>query len=194
MNTKNIILIVGIIIVVVVGYLIWANNSFKEMMFAPTPTPDGMGGWQTVTNSEYGFSMLYPESFFDAGHGPSVIIGNCNYQVAPSQCPDISKLIADSDLTTVQPSMTKINNVNYCKYSVGDAAAGHRYYYDYFSTVKNQKCVVVELVTSETNCDNYLPLESGNTEQATNYQNCVDKNAKRTSTLDKIISTFNFTK
>ena len=97
-----------------------------------------------------------------------------------------------SNFSASQITKTVLNNINYCVYQVSDAAMGHQYYYDYYATVVGQKCLVVELVTSSSTCENYLPLETGNTQQATNYNNCVAQRTSRPTTLQQITSTFTF--
>ena len=134
--------------------------------------------------------MKYPNGFFDAGHDPKVLVGDCNYNVFPNSCPNVEK-ITNQELNHL-PSGSKvtINNTTYCRYQINDAAAGHQYYSDYYATVKNQKCIVVELVTSTTTCENYLPIQSGNAEQQTNYNNCVTKRQSRLPMLTQIVNTF----
>ena len=87
-----------------------------------------------------------------------------------------------------------INNVEYCLYTTGDAATGHAFNYYYFATVKSQKCLVAYLATNTTNCDNYLPLENGNAQQAQNYNDCLTTNKNQPTILNEVISTFKFTK
>jgi hypothetical protein len=177
------------------------------------PCPDPTIGWNNINNAEFGFSLKYPNNFFDAGHKPKILIGDCNYNVFPDSCPNINNIVIDDlvaaggDINAIKsnlsypnywknPSGEKqvINNVNYCIYSNSDAAMGHVYNYYYYATVKNQKCVVVSFDTSSANCNFYLPLEPGNTEQATNYNNCLTTNKNQPTILNEIINTFNFTK
>lgn len=175
--------------------------------------PEITAGWKTSANSEYGFEMKYPADFFDQNQQPKLLVGDCNYSVFPNKSPNINNIV-EKDLVSQggdavaiksnlsdqnywdNPSGTKqtINGVDYYLYSTGDAATGHAFNYYYFTTVKNNKCFVIYLATSTTNCDFYLPLEEGNTEQENNYNNCLTTNQKQPAILNQIISTFKFTK
>jgi len=86
-----------------------------------------------------------------------------------------------------------INNVTYCLYQTSDAGMGHVYNSYYYTTVTNKKCLVVNLNTSTTNCEFYLPIEKGNTQQQTNYDNCLITNQNQPKILSQILSTFKFT-
>ena len=66
--------------------------------------------------------------------------------------------------------------------------------YYYYTTVKNEKCLVVYMAVTTENCDFYLPLEPGNIEQEDNYNNCVKINAAQPILLKEIISTFTLVK
>jgi len=175
--------------------------------------PESSAELKTYTNSEFGFEMKYPANFFDENQQPKLLSGDCNYSVFPGKCPDIKDIVANDmisqggDAAAIKsnlsdknywdnPDGTKqtINNTNYCLYATGDAATGHAFNYYYFATVKNKKCAVVYLATSTTNCDFYLPLEKGNTEQEKNYNNCLTTNKNQPTILNQIISTFKFTK
>jgi hypothetical protein len=176
-----------------------------------TPCPDFTAGWQTYKNNQYGFEMKYPSDFFDSEQQPKLLIGDCNYNVFPDKCPNINGIVADdqiadgSDASVIMSNLAnpgywdnpngvkqKINNNQFCLYTTGDAATGHAFNYYYFATVKNQKCLVVYLATSTENCDFYLPLEKGNTEQTKNYNNCVETNKVQPTILNELISTFKF--
>ena len=175
--------------------------------------PDHTAGWNTLNNNEYSFSLKYPNEFFDAGHTPKILVGDCNYSVFPNKCPNIYNIVAgdfpfvssaqnwDSSFDSTNKTsnfhpVTKpiINNIPYCMYSVSDAGMSQQYGYFYYVTVKNQKCLVVYMATSTTNCDFYLPLESGNTEQAKNYNDCLATNKNQPTILNEIINTFKFNK
>lgn len=166
-----------------------------DYTYTPQNTTDQYANWQTYTNSQYGFEFRYPDNFFDTGHEPKVLAKDCNYSNLPAICPNINIVAAGSITSNVEnPQIRKImiNGNDYCVYQMSDGAAGHVYYYDYYATVKNQKCLVVELDTSAANCDNYLPIESGNTQQKQNYESCVTKNSERPNILSRIVSTFTF--
>src|SRR3989344_5130305 len=62
---------------------------------APAPV-DVTAGWNTLSNSEMGFSLKYPAGFFDAGHDPKILVGSCNYPVFPAACPNINDLSAQN--------------------------------------------------------------------------------------------------
>ncbi len=211
MKKINIILLIvlAIIIVAIVGYFLYQKLSTPKVSTKLDPT----AGWNVLNNDEYGFSLKYPNNFFDQGHEPKILVGDCNHNVFPGQCPNINNIVindlaaAGGDINAIKSNlsypnywqkpggqMQVINNVSYCLYQNSDAATGHVYNYYYYVTVKNNKCVVANFDTSTTNCDFYLPLEAGNTEQATNYNNCLTTNKNQPIILNEIISTFNFIK
>ena len=177
------------------------------------PCPDQTAGWNIYTNKDYNFELKYPADFFDQNQPPKLLIGDCNYNVFPDKCPDINNIVAKDlasdggDLKIIQDNLSSpgywddpngqkqiINDLQYCLYITGDAATGHAFNYYYFATVKNGKCLVIYLATATVNCDFYLPLEEGNTEQEKNYNNCLETNKNQPKLLDEIVSTFKFNK
>ncbi len=161
----------------------------------PNSSSGQTAGWNNLTNNASGFSMQYPNNFFDTGHTPTISVGDCDYQVFPNQCPAIDSIVTDNpagNFTNSQKGIFMVNSYNYCEYEIGDAAMGHQYYYDYYATVKNNKCLVVGLVSSSSTCENYLPLEQGNAQQSQNYNDCVTHRTERPGILQQIVSTFKF--
>ncbi len=180
--------------------------------FAACP-PDQTASWKTYTNKDYGFELKYPANFFDENQQPRLFAGDCNYNVFPDKCPNINDIVVNDmaaqggDLKVIKSNLSDknywdnpdgvkqtINNLQYCLYTTGDSATGHAFNYYYFTTVKNNKCLVTYLATSTANCDFYLPLEKGNTEQAKNYNDCLTTNKNQPILMKQIISTFKFTK
>ena len=156
--------------------------------------------WNSLGDSRVEFKFKYPKDFFDQTHEPKLLIGDCSYAIFPDQCPDIKNIVAqDNDAkgnyvtTSANTSKTTINNTPYCATEISDAASGSLYNYYYFTTTRNQKCLVVYLATSSTNCNNYLPLETGNTEQKQNYDDCIKKNNEQPKILEQIANTFELT-
>ena len=175
------------------------------------PCPDVTVGWNILKNAEYNFLLKYPNNFFDAGHEPKIVIGDCNYSIFPEKCPNIDNIVAGlqatggSDIKAIESNLASpnywkqpggekinINNSPYCLYHASDAGMGHSYNYYYYVTLKNNKCVVADLETSTANCDFYLPLEPGNSKQAANYNNCLITNKNQPVILNEIINTFKF--
>jgi hypothetical protein len=175
--------------------------------------PDQTAGWNTLNNDEYGFSLKYPADFFDLNQQPKLLVRDCDYNVFPDKCPNINDIVikdlsaAGGDIGAIESNLSNpgywdnpdglkqtTNDIIYCLYATGDAAMGHAFNYYYFATVKNQKCLVVYLATSTANCDFYLPLEAGNTEQEKNYNDCLATNKNQPEILNQIISTFKFIK
>jgi hypothetical protein len=180
--------------------------------FAQCPSAQNQTvNWKILSNAQYGFQFMYPTGFFDASQPPQILVGDCNYGVFPGQCPNINDIVinnmaaAGGDINAIKSNLANpnywlnpagdkltVNDVSYCLYRTGDAAMSHTYSYDYYVTVIGNKCLVVNLNTSQTNCEVYLPLEKGNTEQAANYQACLVKNQDQPKTLSQIIATFKF--
>jgi len=177
-----------------------------------TECPDYTVGWNIFIDDKSGFELKYPSDFFEAGHSPEVLEGNCDYTVFPDRCPNINSIVVEfliekgGDAKAIEDGMTlgywqkpsgekqTLNNTEYCLYLNSDAAMGHVYNYYYYTTVMNQKCLLVKFDTSTTNCDFYLPLEEGNVEQETNYKNCLEINKSQPVILNEIINTFKFNK
>lgn len=169
-------------VIAIAGYFLFTGSAFVgPSLDQNTQATDQVADWNIATNSALGFELKYPNNFFDAGHEPKIIASACSYDNMLTLCTDLN-----------QQKMT-INNVDYCYHRVSDAATGQVYYYDYYTTAKNKTCMTVQLDTATQNCDFYLPLEQGNTEQKTNYDNCIAKNEEQPKTLSQIINTFKFT-
>ncbi len=201
-------IVIIIIVVLVAGYFLYQESLSQKIRPQTTETSN----WLTHKNSEYGFEFKYPDGFFDLNQQPQAFAGDCNYDVFPGQCPDISDIVAKNfseqggNLKAIESNILSpgywdvdgqkqtINNVQYCLYATGDAATGHAFNYYYYVTVKNQKCLVAYLAVTTVNCDFYLPLEAGNAEQKKNYDDCVATNESQPKILDKIISTFQFSR
>jgi len=189
--------IVVLIIILAIGYFTYLkplSTNIKNQKISANET----AGWKVYTNKDYGFELKYPADFFDENQQPKLLVGDCNYNVFPDKCPDGNAAMIKSELSNPgywdNPNGEKkvINNTNYCLYTTGDAATGHAFNYYYFATVKNKKCLVAYLSTVTANCDFYLPLEEGNTEQAKNYNDCLTTNKNQPIILNKILSTFKF--
>lgn len=216
-KAKIFIFIIILIVILIVGgiylynYLCITGWSYGNFCLTRPTTIDLIAGWNTLNNKEYGFSLKYPADFFDANQQPKLLVGDCNYNVFPDKCPNINDIVIKDqaaeggDLTVIESNLSNqnywdtpsgkkqtINSVPYCLYATGDSAAGHAFNYYYFATVKNKKCLVVYLATATTNCDFYLPLEKGNTEQAKNYNDCLTTNKNQPIILNEIINTFQF--
>ena len=178
----------------------------------PIPATDQTVDWKTSANQAYGFEFKDPADFFAANQEPRILIGACNYGVFPSACPNINDIVikdeaaGGGDIKAIESNLAApnywqnpegekllINNVPYCLYHTADAGMGHVYDYYYYATVKNGKCLLVYLATATANCDFYLPLEAGNTEQQKSYDDCLTKDKNQPLILDQIISTFEFT-
>ena len=159
-----------------------------------------VASWNEMVNNEAGFSLKYPNNFFDAGHQPKILFGDCIGDVLVDNCPNITNVIdKDQDVKVnyqnhnlLSAKKIIINNNQYCLDNIQEASMGHIYNYYYYFVAKNQKCLVVYFATSQTSCENYLPLEAGDVEQIQNYNDCVAKNKNQPDVLNQIISTFNF--
>jgi len=165
------------------------------------PCPDQVANWKTYTNTQYGFEFKYPSEFFY--WEPKTLVGDCNYNVFPDQCPNINNIVANEqiaeggDSSAIQNNIqyfpkgekTTINGTNFCLYKTGEGAMGSMYFYNYYTTIKNQKCFVIQLVTRLTNCGVYGTIG----EKA--YEDCILYNETTyPQKLNQLLSTFTFTK
>ena len=133
--------LIGIIIIVLAAAIIFGGVYVYQNFFISNGEIkiDQTAGWKTYTNSQYGFEFKYPENFFDTNQQPKLLIGDCNYGVFPSQCPNINNLVAQDmavdggDLSAIESNLSNpgywddpngakqtINNINYCLYTTGD--------------------------------------------------------------------------
>lgn len=164
-----------------------------------TPCPDITASWKTYSNKEYGFELKYPETLLPDQNAPSAIVVDCASHDFPNKCPDsidIQNKIRDFNPNTQPLNFNLIdadNDIKFCMASFGDGAAGTTYQNYFYLTVKDSKCIIVKIVIAYPNCQNYLPLEQGNTQQEQSYNNCLTSNQEKPKTLDKILSTFKFT-
>jgi hypothetical protein len=223
MNPKGfatVIILVVVIVILVAGYFVLVKKPAQvvQQTYTPvstqtTPIPTSeTANWQTYTDTDYNFEFKYPSGFFDINQEPKVLIGDCNYSAFPDTCPDINNIVikdlasSGGDINAIENNLSSpnywqvpggqkstINNVTYCLYQTGDAAMSHQYNSYYYATVTNNKCLVVNLNTSTTNCQVYLPIETGNTQQQKDYNNCLITNRDQPKILSQIVSTFKFT-
>jgi len=105
MKLKLSIFLLITILLIASGFIIW--NSFgpeivDRFVPSPTPTPDPYADWKTYTNEEYGFSVKYPEDWFerDETKTDSYFTKSFSY-----------KKISDTTLTFDLVSFTIINNL-----------------------------------------------------------------------------------
>lgn len=206
-NNNKIVLnvIVGILIISIIWSIYYYINKDNSVSVNQNPdikvtdnsevAKDETIGWNLYSEKDYWFELKYPNDFFDLWHEPKTMTWDCDYQIFPDNCPNINNIATDllnyNEWNNVSEK-TIINNTPYCLYKVSDAATGHVYNNYYYTTVRNNKCFVIYMVTSSTNCDFYLPLEEWNAEQSKNYNNCITKNENQPKILNKIISTFKF--
>ena len=165
----------------------------------------------TLSDNEYGFSLKYPSDFFDPGHEPKILTGDCNYDVFPSACPNINDMVIKDlilkggDANVIEENLSSpgywenpdgkklmVNSVDYCLYRANDAAMGRVYNYYYYVTVKNKKCFVVNFGATTAKSDFYFPLSHGNIQQEKNYHNCLAADESQLKILDQIIHSFTF--
>ena len=147
--------------------------------------------WKTYKNDDLGITFKYKD-------GVKLIINSTpqqeqNYFSISVNNNDFAKCVAGPDI----PTEEIINQVSFYKTGESDAAMGTYYTQITYATVKNNKCYVITLQYFTHNCENYLPLETGNTQQSASYNQCIADNKSATGledVLDGIISTFKFIK
>jgi len=166
--------------------------------FAPCPE-DAKANWQVYKNEQYGVEIKYPQNFW-AAQNLQITQKDCNYDFSTDECPNAKNIIkseleADGlDLANVSVTGTKkIYGSNlFCLYGYSEGAAGTYYSNEYYVLSSNKKCTIIKIVTPYPNCQNYLPLEPGNTEQEKSYNNCLASNQEKPKILEQVLSTFNF--
>lgn len=161
-----------------------------------------MASWNVLVNNEMGFSLKYPNNFFDSGSEPKVSVENCTTVSALDNCRQIPDIIAQNtiggaanikmDWQNFNGTKLVINNNPYILCQNSGASMGHLFNDYYYLAVKNNKCLLIDFIASQTICENYLPIEAGNTQQIASYNECVAKNKNQPNTLNQIINTFNF--
>lgn len=69
------ILIVILVVLIVGGYFVYSNYSTNQTQPEPTetPNPDETAGWQTYINTEYKYSLKYPQGWTVEAKGDSDI-------------------------------------------------------------------------------------------------------------------------
>jgi hypothetical protein len=152
--------------------------------------------WQTYENKDFGVGIKYPENILYSK--PLIVGGNCDYQIFPDKCPSIDNIL----IVNNRESSENLQNPNYwrirynkaiassgnkfCIFSTTDAAAGTAYVSDYYMVVKNNQCVVLNLVVAYPNCQNYA--------DETAISECEKKNDNKLLMVSEILSTFKFIK
>lgn len=206
-ENKVVIIIIWIILIIIFGfYYLSKPKSIEDTEKVDTINQDvsiNQGvtidqedetiAWNVLNDSKTWFEVKYPSDFFDESHQPRVLVWECNYEWFPMECPDISNIVPGIPKSTKSEKIV-INQIDYCLQNYQDAATGHVYSYRYYTTVVDNKCAVIPIETSQANCDFYLPLEEGNTEQKTNYDKCISKNENQPIILNKVLNSFRFVK
>lgn len=188
---KRIFLIIILIIIIAIGGWYFV---YKKPAIAPGPQSNEFSDWKIYRNQQFAVEIKYPDNFFQ--NEPLVIGNDCNYQDFPNQCQNINEIIIANNLESrenlqypeywVNPQGDKVssNNINFCLFKRIDAAAGTRYEDSYYLTVKNNKCVILRLITPYPNCQNYA--------DQTNISKCEQDNLDKPDTINKVLSTFKF--
>lgn len=206
-ENKFIVIIILVILIIVFGFYYLSgqkpventnivdnlNQDIVPNQENPVVQEDETIAWNVLNDSKTWFEVKYPSDFFDKWHEPKVLVWECNSEWFPKVCPNIDTIVSDLPASTSSGKVV-INQVDYCLQNYQDAAMWHVYTYRYYTTIIDNKCAIIPIVTSQTNCDFYLPLEEWNTEQKANYDKCILKNENQPAILDKILSTFKFVK
>jgi hypothetical protein len=144
-TTLGILIILLVIVILGGGVYLWQQiNSISDL--ASNQTKDQPAGWQTYTNTQYGFEFKYPKSF---GANvwraffwpPTSTVVSINEDPVEKGCP----YFPASTIGTLggKQSTVKINNIDYTLYKASDGAAGSSCNSYCYVTKKDQKYYVI---------------------------------------------------
>lgn len=199
MQKQKILLIVVVLIVIgiVFAWIYGFNNNSKKVV-------SETDSWELKEDVMHGFILRYPNDF--AERVGSATDKYCDFNDFSAECPDAQKILYDSIGAAVaskdffeqvkdqlKPEKKVYGNNTFCVYSYNEGAAGTTYTNYFYVIAKNETCTILPFLVPYPNCQNYLPLETGNEEQKQNYENCLSENIRKPKILDQILSTFKFT-
>jgi hypothetical protein len=167
--------------------------------------------WKTYRYEEYGFEFKYPDL------EPTVLVLDCDFSNFPLKCPRIvdgliewksrecfwienidsrefclkairENLSNPANWTNPEGEKITINGMPWCVYITGEAGMGHRYTEYYYTTIKENKCLVTFFVVDFLNCSVYSGLDEKE------YKKCEEENNMKSTILNRTVSTFNFFK
>jgi hypothetical protein len=157
-QNKGISTLVGIIIILLVviilggGVYLWQQKNFSNE--TAEPVPNDFEGWQTYTNSQYGFEFKYPENF---GANvwrpffwpPTTTVVSISEDPIAKGCPNFPGGLPSGYAGTQET--VRINNIDYILYKASDGAAGSSYDSYCYVTKKDQNYYVISFVIRTTN-------------------------------------------
>lgn len=203
---KKIIIIVLIVLVVIIAALYFV---YPKLFYQNPPTPTVQtADW--LTYSANGIEFKYPANDYfrpndQANPNPLVSVKQCSFSSFSGDCPAAKDILAQElsnggiDLNAVGspelplvPVKKDYGGNSFCNYSFSEGAAGTTYDTEFYIVAQNNNCTTLQFAVPYLNCQNYLPIENGNTQQKLNYDNCLVSNAQKPQILDTVLSTFKF--
>ncbi len=180
------------------GKLVIPGNSFQK--------PTLPANLKTYNNDDFGFSFQYPDDLnFDIQKVQPPTLFKMEMSPANIQGSALTISVnAESYASCVSTGLTgskereyakeiMINGIPFYKTAGGDGAAGTYRTEVQYTTFNNEKCYRIWLQYFTHQCQNYLPFESGDTQQAQAYNDCLANNKSAEALLniaDIIVSTF----
>jgi hypothetical protein len=151
-TTLGILIILLVVVALGGGIYTWQQRNFSNE--TTEPVPNEFEGWQTYTNSQYGFEFKYPENF---GANvwrpffwpPTTTVVSINEDPVAKGCPDFP--ISALGTPGATQELAKINNIDWTLYKAADGAAGSSYNSYCYVTKKDQNYYVISFVIRTTN-------------------------------------------
>lgn len=164
----------------------------------PNMVNDKTANWQVYKNEQLGFEMKYPqELFLSDSLKPVVTTINCDYNNFEKKCPFVpiagftgTEAEATKD-GLVKSEKIKVNDKSFCLQKESEGAAGTTYITYSYTSVYQNKCLLLSFSVPYPNCENYLPTETPDMQVA--YEKCKrDNETVKPETIQEMLSSVKF--